>query len=149
VGDSIAVNGIGGRVEGFSLRTTRVRDLNGTLHIIPNSEIKILSNRTAAWSRAVVDVGVSYESDLDHVIQVLERVAEQVVAEDFQQEMFIERPLVLGPESFDDSSIGFRLIARVQPGKQWDARRAQQPKAAPRPPTARGLTRPRWARCAL
>lgn len=123
VGDSVAINGIAGTVEGFSLRTTRVRDLNGTLHFIPNSQIRILSNRTAAWSRAVVDVGVSYGSDLDHVTRVLENVAEQLAVEDPQQEMFIERPQVLGPESFGDSSIGFRLIARVQPGKQWEAQR--------------------------
>ncbi len=123
IGDSVILADVAGRVEDLSLRVTRVRGLDGTLHVIPNSQITIVSNRTAAWSRAVVDVGVSYGNDLDHVTRVLERVADQLVAEDPRQEMFLERPQVLGPESFDDSSIGFRMLARVQPGKQWDAQR--------------------------
>ncbi len=123
IGDAVVLAGVAGRVEDLSLRATRVRSLDGTLHIIPNSRISIVSNRTAAWSRALVEVGVSYSNDLDHVTRVLERVADQLVAEDPQQEMFLERPQVLGPESFDDSSIGFRMLARVQPGKQWDAQR--------------------------
>ncbi len=123
VGDSISVAGVAGRVEGLSLRVTRVRDLNGTLHIIPNSRIAIVSNRTAAWSRAVVDVGVSYQNDLDHVTRVLEEVAERLAGEDADGTTFVERPTVLGPESFDDSSILFRLVARVHPGRQWDAQR--------------------------
>ncbi|RLC78822.1 MAG: mechanosensitive ion channel family protein [Chloroflexi bacterium] len=123
IGDSIAVGDIAGSVEGFSLRATRVRDLSGTLHIIPNSEITIVSNRTASWARALVDVGVSYDADLDHVTKVLEQVAEQLVEEDSQRELFLERPIVTGPESFDDSAILFRMLARVPPGKQWDAQR--------------------------
>ncbi|MDQ7029289.1 MAG: mechanosensitive ion channel family protein [Ardenticatenia bacterium] len=123
VGDSIAVAGVSGRVEGLSLRVTRIRDLNGTLHIVPNSRITVVSNRTAAWSRAVVDVGVSYQNDLDHVIRVLEAIADVVAAEDAEGTMFVERPTVLGPDSFDESSILFRLIARVHPGQQWEAQR--------------------------
>jgi small conductance mechanosensitive channel len=74
VGDVIQAAGAGGQVERITLRMTIVRDLNGAVHFIPNGEIKVASNLTKEWSRAVPEVGVSYEEDIDHVITVLDEI---------------------------------------------------------------------------
>jgi small-conductance mechanosensitive channel len=77
VGDLIQVGDISGTVEHFTLRSTYVRDIAGKLYIIPNGEVRIVSSLSKGWARATVDIGVAYEEDLDHVLTVLERVAEQ------------------------------------------------------------------------
>ena len=64
IGDSIQVGNIAGAVEKMTLRATFLRDLEGTLHVIPNGEMRIVSNRTKNWSRAVVDLGVADEEDI-------------------------------------------------------------------------------------
>ncbi len=122
VGDSVEVAGVAGTVEGMSLRVTRVRDFHGILHFIPNSEIGHVANRTRAWARAIADVGVAYDSDLGKVMEVLTRAGERLYEEN-PDGIFLEPPFPLGPEELGDSAITFRLVAKVQPGKQWDAQR--------------------------
>jgi small conductance mechanosensitive channel len=72
VGDVIQVGDVSGEVERFTLRATCLRDTNGRLHIVPNGEVRVVSNLTKEWSRALVDVGVAYEEDLARVLHVLE-----------------------------------------------------------------------------
>ena len=122
VGDSVQVAGVAGTVEGMSLRATKVRDFNGVLHFIPNSEITQVANRTRAWARAIAEVGVSYESNLAQVESTLIQVG-RALYEENPDNMFLEQPFPLGPEALGDSAITFRLVARVRPGKQWDAQR--------------------------
>lgn len=121
VGDVIEVAGKAGAVEHISLRATHVRDVDGTLHIVPHSAITTVSNRTSSWSRAVTEVGVGYDADLDHVVRVLQEVSGRLMEE--TEGFFVEEPAVQGPESFGDSAIGYRLLARVHAGVQWDAQR--------------------------
>ncbi len=125
VGDSVEVAGIAGTVEEMTLRVTKVRDFHGVLHIIPNSAITTVSNRTHGWARAIVEVGVAYDSDLQQVMDVLTQVGEALYAEN-PDGMFLEAPTPLGPEALADSSINFRLIARVKPGQQWTAQRVMR-----------------------
>ncbi len=122
VGDSVEVAGVAGTVESMSLRVTQVRDFHGVLHFIPNSEIGHVANRTRAWARAIADVGVAYDSDLDKVEEVLTQVGERLYKEN-PDAIFLEPPFPLGPEELGDSAIAFRLVAKVRPGKQWDAQR--------------------------
>lgn len=125
VGDVVELSGKIGAVEHVSLRATHLRDINGTLHIVPHSSITTVSNLTSSWSRAIVDVGVSYDSDLEDVIATLKTVGTRLFEDDESKQYFVEEPGVSGPgpESFGDSSIVVRLMARVHPGKQWDAQR--------------------------
>lgn len=74
VGDVIQAAGISGQVGRITLRMTIVRDLHGAVHFIPNGEIKMASNLTKEWSRAGLEVGVTYEEDVDHVITVLNAI---------------------------------------------------------------------------
>ncbi len=122
VGDSVEVAGVAGGVEEMTLRVTKIRDFHGVLHIIPNSEIRKVANRTRDWARAIVEVGVAYDSDLGYVMEVLAQVGEALYAEN-PDGIFLEKPTPSGPETFGDSAITVRLLARVQPGKQWDAQR--------------------------
>lgn len=121
VGDGVQIAGIAGTVEEVTLRTTTVRDFHGNLHIIPNSQIKIVTNRTRDWSRAVAEVGVAYDSDLEKVMEVLNQVGQAVYEEN--QEVFLEVPTASGPETLGDSAITFRLLARVQAGQHWGIQR--------------------------
>lgn len=125
VGDVVDLAGKTGAVEHISLRATHLRDISGTLHIVPHSNITTVSNLTSSWSRAIVDVGVSYGSDLEDVIATMKNVGARLFEEDDAKQYFVEEPSVSGPgpESFGDSSIVVRLMARVHPGKQWDAQR--------------------------
>ncbi len=122
VGDGVELAGIAGVVEDMTLRVTKVRDFQGYLHIIPNSEISIVTNRNRVWTRAIADVGVAYDSDLNRVREVLEAVGQALYQEN-PDGIFLEAPFPLGPEALADSSINFRLVARVKAGRHWDAQR--------------------------
>ena len=76
VGDSIQVGTVSGVVERITLRATYVRAIDGYLYVVPNGEVRIVANQTKEWSRALVDVGVAYEEDLDRALRVLTEAGE-------------------------------------------------------------------------
>jgi moderate conductance mechanosensitive channel len=123
VGDVVEVAGVSGLVEKITLRTTILRDLEGRVHIVPNGEITRVTNMTKAWSRAVLHIGVAYREDVDRVMDVL-----RDLLHDFHQDpdwgpLLLEEPQVPGIESFDDSAITIRILAKTLPLKQWDVAR--------------------------
>jgi small conductance mechanosensitive channel len=123
IGDVIQIGETGGLVEKMTLRTTVLRDLNGAVHIIPNGEIKQVSNLTKSWSRAVIDVSIAYAEDVDRVIAML-----RSIADDFQNDaewsmLLLEPPQVLGVENFTETGVTIRMIAKTLPLKQWDVSR--------------------------
>ncbi|MFQ5344119.1 MAG: mechanosensitive ion channel family protein [Anaerolineae bacterium] len=119
VGDSIQVDGIAGGVEKMTLRATFLRDLEGTLHIIPNGEMRTLANKTKDWARAVVNVGVGYEANLDQVLAVLEDVGRQLSADETFGPRLLEEPTAAGPLEFGDSAVTVRLMVKTRAGQQW------------------------------
>jgi moderate conductance mechanosensitive channel len=123
VGDVVKVSDVSGLVEKITLRTTVLRDIEGAVHIVPNGEITRVTNMTKAWSRAVLHVGVAYREDADHVMDVL-----RDILADFQQDpewgpLLLEEPVVPGIESFGESSVNIRVMAKTLPLKQWDVAR--------------------------
>lgn len=123
VGDSIEAAGKSGTVERLTLRTVRLRDLEGVVHIIPNGQIGVLSNKTRGWSRAVVDVGISYDNDIDGVIAVLKEVSKKFGDDATWAAKFDGQPEVLGVESFGDNGVTIRTLLRTKPGKQGEVAR--------------------------
>jgi small conductance mechanosensitive channel len=119
VGDSIQIDDIGGGVEKMTLRATFLRDLEGTLHVIPNGEIRTLANKTKDWARAVVNVGVGYEANVDRVLAVLEDVGRQLSADETFGPVLLEEPTALGPLEFGDSAVTVRLMVKTRAGQQW------------------------------
>jgi len=120
VGDSIVVGGVQGEVEHITLRVTQVRALNGDLQIVPNGEVRVLANQTKGWSRAVLDVGVAYEEEIDRALSVLAASAEAFAQDPAFQAYLLEPPQVLGPVSLGDSAIILRVMVRTEPGKQME-----------------------------
>jgi len=123
VGDCIEVGNVSGQVERLTLRATYLRDVTGCLHIVPNGEVRIVSNLTKEWSRALVDVGVAYEEDLDRVLCVLGEIAQAFAQDPAFEPQLLEPPKVLGPLDLGDWAITMRVMIKTQPGKQWEIAR--------------------------
>jgi len=123
VGDSIRVGDIAGGVEKMTLRATFLRDLEGTLHVIPNGEIRIVSNRTKNWSRAVVNVGVAYEEDIGRVMTALRNIGRDLYQDEKFAPLLLEEPTVSGVEALGDWAVTVRIMVKTKPGKQWDVAR--------------------------
>lgn len=119
VGDVITVNGTSGGVESVSLRTTRLRSVDGTLHVIPNGNITMVSNMTHLWSRMSINIGVGYSEDPDEIREVLNRIGDELYADPEWQSLMFEAPRVTGLDNFGGSSVDFRVMCKVQPGEQW------------------------------
>ena len=124
IGDVVTIAGITGTVEQMSLRKTTVRDFNGTLYVVPNNEIKVVSNVSKDWSRVIIDVGVAYDADLTRAMNVLGEVSKQLVAAPEFAANVLEPPDVMGVMSLDDSAITVRVAVKVKPGAQWALGRA-------------------------
>ena len=123
VGDIIEVAGKGGVVERMTLRIVVLRDVEGTMHVVPNSQITTVSNRTRLWARAVLDFGVAYSADVDRALEVM-RDESAKFSEDPEWKVQLDGALeVWGVNSLDDSAVVIRVVARSQPGSQWSVAR--------------------------
>lgn len=120
VGDIICLNDTCGAVEEVTLRVTRLRDLDGVVHYIPNSEIKVASNMSQQYSRVNINVGVAYESDLDEVIEVINQVGKDLAADADWGEEIREAPQFFRVDEFGDSEISLKVLGEVRPGQQWE-----------------------------
>ena len=118
-GDWIQVGGIDGEVEYIGLRRTVLRDFNGTHHNIPNGEIKISSNLSKDFACVNMDIPVAYGEDMDHVIEVLNRVSREMAAEERWGQLIIETPQVLRVNNFGESGIDIKLWGKTKPIWQW------------------------------
>lgn len=123
VGDVIDVSGVGGLVENINLRITQVRDGEGRLITIPNSEIKIVANLSSQWSRADLNIPVSYHTDIDRALHLIHQVADEICQDEQWQEQIIESPQILGVDNFADRGIIIRVWIKTEPLKQWDVGR--------------------------
>lgn len=129
VGDSIEVSivdgiQVKGEVERFSLRSTALRESNGTLHQIPNGVVQIVSNRSAGWSQAILDIGIGYNQDISRVKEAVMQAAEALLADPEMGAFVTEPPEVLGVEDLGESRVTVRVVARTMPGKQRAVERA-------------------------
>lgn len=123
IGDVIQVAGVSGMVESLSLRRTVLRDLEGRVHTIPNGEIKIVSNLSKEWSRAVLDVGVSYRENIDQVMETLSQIGEELSREEPFKSAILEPLQILGVEQFGESQVFIRMMIKTIPLKQWEVGR--------------------------
>jgi small conductance mechanosensitive channel len=120
IGDYVETAGVSGIVEEMGLRTTKLRDFGGQLHIVPNGEITRVTNHSRGNLRAMVNVKVSYEEDLDRVIKILEEVAEEIRQ---KRDDIVEGPTVLGVSDFGPSEAVITVWARTLPMQQWSVER--------------------------
>lgn len=126
VGDVIDAGEAIGTVEAVSLRVTRLRDVNGTVWYVRNGEISRIGNQSQNWARAVLDVTVSYDSDLAHVQDVLLDEAHQLFLADDFAGVILEEPEVWGVQDFGKDGAVVRLVLKTAPLQQWFVGRAMR-----------------------
>ena len=119
IGDVVTINGTSGTVEKVSLRTTSLRDASGNFHVFRNGAIGTLTNHTKIWSAIVIDIGVSYDSDLKKVFSILKEVGDQMQNDPNFKNKIQEEINVLGLNNFGDSSLDLRVKLVTSPGEQW------------------------------
>lgn len=109
VGDIVTIAGCTGTVESVTMRCTRLRNADGTVYIVPNGTITTITNKCKEFMNASVDVGVDYDEDIDHVIDVLKDEMNVVFNE---VKGLKEVPEVLGIVGLDDSAVTIRIVAK-------------------------------------
>lgn len=136
VGDVVEVQTtagpVGGKVEALSLRVTSLRAFDGTLHLVPNGNIQVVSNKSRGWARAIVDVRVAYGEDVDRVRGILEELFEDLRLDESLSDWVREGPSVLGIETLADYALVVRVVADTRPSKRWDTERALRERIAGR-----------------
>ncbi|TYR77697.1 mechanosensitive ion channel family protein [Rossellomorea vietnamensis] len=120
VGDYVTAGSYSGIVEAVGLRTTQIRSFDGTLNFLPNREITSLSNHSRGNMRALVDIGISYDDDIDLAITVLQQVCDKVAAED---ENIVDGPNVIGIQTLGASDVVIRVIGKTKNMEQWGVER--------------------------
>ncbi len=124
IGDWIKVGSIEGTVERLTLRVTVLRDMEGTLHFIPNGAVASVSNMTHGWSQVKMEIGVGYNENIERVSQVILEAATELCQSPEWKDKVLADPVVPGLQSFGDSSLNIRLVVKTQPGVQWGLARA-------------------------
>lgn len=119
VGDVVNVGETVGVVEAVKLRTTQIRDISGTVWYIPNGEIRRVANLSQDWGRAVLDLEVAYDTDIEAAKSVIKEVADGLWREQLPNATITEEPTIAGIQSFGASAIAIRLMAKTEPGEHF------------------------------
>jgi len=120
IGDIVAFDKVSGLVENITLRKTTLRDMDGTVHHIPHGEVKTVSNYSKDFSRINLNVGIAYNSDLEKVIRLVNKVGQELFNDDNFKEMLVTPPQFLRVDNLEDSSVVIKIVADTKPLKQWE-----------------------------
>jgi small conductance mechanosensitive channel len=126
VGDVVKIAGLSGQVEAMTLRKTTLRDGDGTLYIVPNSQITTVANLTRDWSVATINVAVDFSANPDEVLKVLKEVADGVRNDPAFKNDFLADPTLLGVDSIKGSQVIYPIILKTLANHQWGAQRELQ-----------------------
>jgi len=124
IGDVVKIADHSGVVEAMTVRTLRLRDADGAVHILPYSEVTKIINMTKDFAYALITIGVGYDSDLNRVIDVIKAVGEDMRQDAKLRASIIDPIEILGVDSFGESAIMLQARIRTRPGRQWDVKRA-------------------------
>lgn len=121
VGDVVKINDqISGKVEKVSLRYTVLRDLDGHVHHIPNGDISIATNMSMEYSNVNLDIGVSYDTDIEKLEKLINKLGLEMSEDDEWRHDIIEPPHFLRINDFGESAIIIKILAKTAPLKQWN-----------------------------
>lgn len=123
LGDVIETSGVGGLVESINLRTTVLRDIQGRVHVIPNGSVNVVTNFTREWSRALLDMGVAYKEDTDRCYEIMRRVGSEMESDETWGAKLVGAFEYPGVESFGDSAVVLRMMAKTLPQERWNVLR--------------------------
>jgi len=119
-GDVVRIADIAGLVEEVNIRRTILRDLDGIVHVVPNGEIRVASNFTKEYSRVNLNISVAYGEDLDHAMQVINRVGREMAEEEYWAEAILKPPEALRVDNLGDSGIDIKILGETKPIRQWE-----------------------------
>lgn len=122
-GDVVTLGGHTGAVEEVTLRFVQLRDYGGAVHFIPNGQITTVTNMTRGFSQAVVDVGVAYRENVDHVMDVMKRVGAELCSDPTFGPRILDPLDMAGVENLADSAVVIRARFRCVALEQWGVRR--------------------------
>ena len=119
VGDVVSIAGVAGGVEEIGLRCTILRDLDGNVHSIPNGKVELSTNMTKKFSRVNLNVSVGYGEDLKRVIDIINKICQEMAEDPQWKEDFVTTPAVLRVDKLGDSGIDIKILGDSKPSKQW------------------------------
>jgi len=119
VGDIVEILGKSGMVENISLQVVRLRDLDGNVHVIPNGDIKVVTNKTNSYANVNLDVYVAYDNDIDKIEKISNKVGAEIAKDPKWLEKIIDPVQFLRVDGFGDVSVKIKYLGKVLPGEQW------------------------------
>jgi small conductance mechanosensitive channel len=119
VGDTVRVAGVAGTVETMTLRKTTIRDADGTLYVIPNSQITTVANLSVGYSLATVNVSVDFSANPDEVMELLKKIAMEVRNSEAFREVFVADPQILGVDAIKGSELIFPVLFKTKATQQY------------------------------
>ena len=119
VGDTVRIAGLAGTVEAMTLRKTTVRDADGTLYVVPNSQITTVANLSVGYSVATVNVSVDFSANPDQVQKILTAIATDIRNSDDFRQLFIADPQILGVDAIKGSELIFPVVFKTLATKQY------------------------------
>jgi small conductance mechanosensitive channel len=123
IGDTIRVAGVKGTVEAMSLRRTMLRDDDGTVHMVPNSEIQIVSNMTRDWAQFPLRVTVAYSEPSDRIVSLLQQVGDQLRHDPAFADDIVADIQVPGVDRVGGGEAEYLVLVKTRPGKQYPVSR--------------------------
>ena len=120
IGDVVSFDNTGGLVEEITLRMTTIRDQDGTVHHIPHGEIKKVSNLSKNFSRVNLNIGISYDSDLEKVIALINEIGADMAKDELWKDTIIKAPQFLRVNDLGESSIIIKILGETTPLHQWE-----------------------------
>ncbi len=123
VGDVVTAGGHTGTVEAMTIRTIRLRDLQGHVHTVPFSGVDTISNMTKEFSFYLIDMGVAYREDYDEVVEVMREVGAELQQDPEFGANMLEPLEIMGLNSFGDSAVIVRARLKTKPLTQWSTGR--------------------------
>ncbi len=119
IGDTVKIAGVSGVVEDIKLRSTVLRESNGTVHTVPNSQITIVSNLTRDWSGVVLHISVDYNENSDRVVELLKQAGEDLRHDPSYRDDLVAEVEVPGIERVKGREVDYLVTAKVRPGRQY------------------------------
>lgn len=120
IGDVVCFDGTCGLVENISMRMTTLRDLDGVVHHVPHGEIKKVSNLSKYFARVNLNLGVSYNANLEQVISVVNKVGNELANDSEWKAHILKPPQFLRVDDFGESAVIIKILGETKPIKQWD-----------------------------
>jgi small conductance mechanosensitive channel len=118
-GDVVRIAGVDGVVEDFSLRRTVLRDLDGTVHSVPNGQITVASNLTRVWARVNLDVRVGYSTDIDATTRLIDAIGQELQADPQWGARMLEAPSVMRVDALGENGVTLKVLGQVRAAEQW------------------------------